>query len=96
MLRIDFSPFLCYTTIGGDIMPNSPLIIKSKEFALQIIKICNYIKHNKKESILTNQLIRSGTSIGANIREAFMAMVQLILLPNFKSHSKNVLKVSIG
>lgn len=50
---------------------DSPLIIKSKEFALKIIKICNHIKQTKKESVLTNQLIRSGTSVGANIREAF-------------------------
>ena len=52
-------------------MTDSPLIIKSKEFALQIIKVCIYIKQTKKESVLTNQLIRSGTSVGANIREAF-------------------------
>ena len=52
-------------------MSDSPLIIKSKEFALQIIKVCNYVKQTKKESILTNQLLRSGTSDGANIREAF-------------------------
>lgn len=52
-------------------MADSPLIIKSKEFALQIIKVCNYVKQTKKESVLTNQLIRSGTSVGANIREAF-------------------------
>ncbi len=52
-------------------MADSPLITKSKEFALQVIKVCNYIKQTKKESVLTNQLIRSGTSIGANIREAF-------------------------
>ena len=51
----------------------SPLLEKSKAFALQIIKICNMIKSTKKESVLTNQLIRSGTSIGANIREAFFA-----------------------
>ena len=50
---------------------NSPLILKSKQFALDIIKICNIIKREKRESVLTNQLIRSGTSIGANIREAF-------------------------
>ena len=54
-------------------MNDSPLIIKSKEFALQIIKACNCIKQTKKETILTNQLVRSGTSIGANIREAFYA-----------------------
>ena len=52
-------------------MLDSPLITKSKEFALQIIKVCNYVKQNKKESVLTNQLLRSGTSVGANIREAF-------------------------
>ena len=50
---------------------DSPLILKSKQFALDIIKICNFIKKEKRESVLTNQLIRSGTSIGANVREAF-------------------------
>ena len=49
----------------------SPLLIKSKQFALSIIKICNKLKNEKRESVLTNQLVRSGTSIGANIREAF-------------------------
>ncbi len=52
-------------------MADSLLITKSKSFALEIIKVCNYIKQNKKETVLTNQLIRSGTSVGANIREAF-------------------------
>ena len=51
----------------------SPLLDKSKEFALKIIKVCNEVKREKRESILTNQLVRSGTSIGANIREAFYA-----------------------
>lgn len=46
---------------------------KSKAFALQIIKVCNEIKQSKRESVLTNQLIRSGTSVGANIREAMYA-----------------------
>ena len=54
-------------------MANSPLLTKSKAFALEIIRVCNEIKRNQKESILTNQLVRSGTSIGANIREAFYA-----------------------
>ncbi len=51
----------------------SPLQEKSKAFALQIIKVCNEVKVKKRESVLTNQLIRSGTSIGANVREAFYA-----------------------
>ena len=54
-------------------MADSPLLTKSKAFALDIIRVCNEIKRSQKESILTNQLIRSGTSIGANIREAFYA-----------------------
>ena len=54
-------------------MVDSPLLAKSKAFALDIIRVCNEIKRSQKESILTNQLVRSGTSIGANIREAFYA-----------------------
>ena len=54
-------------------MTDSPLLNKSKSFALDIIKICNEVKKEKHENILTNQLVRSGTSIGANIREAFYA-----------------------
>lgn len=52
---------------------DSPLQEKSKAFALQIIKVCNEVKREKRESVLTNQLVRSGTSVGANIREAFYA-----------------------
>ena len=54
-------------------MADSPLLFKSKAFALEIIRVCNNIKRLQKETILTNQLVRSGTSIGANIREAFYA-----------------------
>lgn len=51
----------------------SALLDKSKAFALSIIRVCNLVKSSKRESVLTNQLIRSGTSIGANIRKAFYA-----------------------
>ena len=51
-------------------MSNSPLRVKSKEFAKQIIFLCREIKATHKESVLTNQLLRSGTSIGANLHEA--------------------------
>ena len=54
-------------------MSNSVLLDKSKELALEVIRLCNGVKTNKKESVLTNQLVRSGTSVGANIREAFYA-----------------------
>ena len=58
---------------GGVTMTESPLMIKSKEFALTVIKVCKELRNAKCESALINQFLRSGTSIGANIREAFYA-----------------------
>lgn len=54
-------------------MKESPLMIKSKVFALEVIKVCKELRAAKCESALINQFLRSGTSIGANIREAFYA-----------------------
>jgi len=54
-------------------MTESILLTKSKAFAVHIIRFCNDVKKEQRESVLTNQLLRSGTSIGANIREAFYA-----------------------
>lgn len=54
-------------------MNESPLMIKSKEFAPNVIKVCKELRNIKCESALINQFLRSGTSIGANIREAFYA-----------------------
>lgn len=51
-------------------MSDSVLRTKSKEFAKNIVFICREIKEKNRESVLTNQLLRSGTSIGANIHEA--------------------------
>jgi len=49
---------------------DSMLRNKSKEFAKNIIFLCREIKLNYKETVLINQLLKSGTSIGANIYEA--------------------------
>jgi four helix bundle protein len=43
---------------------------KSKAFALRIIKLYQYLCDEKKEYILSKQVLRSGTSVGANIRES--------------------------
>ena len=51
----------------------SVLMDKSKAFALAIIRVCNAVKSDRREGVLTNQLLRSGTSVGANVREAFYA-----------------------
>ena len=43
---------------------------KSYDFALKIVKLHRSLVENKKEFVLSKQLLRSGTSIGANIEEA--------------------------
>ena len=51
-------------------MAESILRERSKEFAKQIVFLCRHLKDNKVEPALVNQLLRSGTSVGANIHEA--------------------------
>ena len=46
---------------------------KSFLFAVRITKLCRYLQEEKKEYILSKQLLRSGTSIGANIAESQQA-----------------------
>lgn len=46
---------------------------KSFEFAVRTYKLYKYLTETKKEYILSKQLLRSGTSIGANVREAYNA-----------------------
>ena len=46
------------------------IVDKSKAFALRIINLYKYLCNEKNEYILSKQLVRSGTSIGANIMEA--------------------------
>ncbi|MBO5037341.1 MAG: four helix bundle protein [Clostridia bacterium] len=68
-------------------MSESIMLSKSKDFAVEIVKICKIIKENQREYVLTSQLMRSGTSIGANIHESkyahstadFIAKMQIAL-----------------
>lgn len=46
------------------------IVHKSKQFALRVIKLYRYLCEDKKEYVLSKQLLRSGTSIGANVKEA--------------------------
>ena len=51
-------------------MKENPLIDKSIAFAARIIKLHRYLIRSKKETVISKQIVRSGTSIGANINEA--------------------------
>ncbi len=51
----------------------NPILCKSKSFAIKIIKIVQKIRAEQKEYALTDQILRSGTSIGANCMEGVHA-----------------------
>ncbi len=51
-------------------MTESVVVEKSKAFALKVIKLYQSLCQEKREFVLSKQLLRSGTSIGANVREA--------------------------
>ena len=48
-------------------MSESIVFEKSKQFSVRIVNLYKYLKEDKKEYVLSTQLLRSGTSIGANI-----------------------------
>ena len=43
---------------------------KSVDFAVRIVRLARYLQNDKKDFVISRQILRSGTSIGANIREA--------------------------
>lgn len=54
--------------------------IKSFYFAVRIVKLCKHLRGTKKEYTLSKQVLRSGTSIGANIAEAQQAQSRADLI----------------
>lgn len=54
-------------------MKENVLLIKSYNFALRMVKLYQYLAEEKKEFVLSKQILRSGTSVGANIEEANQA-----------------------
>ena len=74
----DYSLFtIHYKTYGGKEarketrrqMTESIMFTKSKAFALRIVRLYKYLR-DRKESVIAKQMLRSGTSIGANIAES--------------------------
>jgi hypothetical protein len=61
----------------------NPVVEKSFKFAVRIINFCKYaLEHNRQLVPILKQILRSGTSIGANISEAHYASSKKILLIN--------------
>ncbi|MCH7677881.1 four helix bundle protein [candidate division KSB1 bacterium] len=72
----------------------NPARDKSYDFALRIIKLYKYLIEEKKEYVLSKQILRSGTSIGANVEEAiggqsrrdFLAKISIAYKETRESH----------
>ncbi len=69
-------------------MKHQNLQIRTRQFALQVIKFCEGLPKDETSRILARQLLRSGTSVGANYRAACLAKSQ----PAFISKMGDVLE----
>ena len=76
-------------------MKENKLVELSLDFSVDIINLVKFLKSNH-ETIISNQIGRSGTSIGANIHEAHMHKAQKILYLNLKLLLKKQVKRDIG
>lgn len=65
-------------------MKENKLIDLSKQFAVDVVSLCTEIKENRKGNVLLNQLLRSGTSVGANIHEANYASSKADFINKFQ------------
>ena len=78
---------------GCVLLAESIMLERAKDVAVEIVNICRSAKKTNCESVLTNQLMRSGTSIGANIHESkyahgtadFVAKMQIALKECYES-----------
>ena len=55
---------------GLNMKSDNAVVDKSKAFAIRIVKMYRYLREEKREFVLSTQVLRSGTSIGANVKEA--------------------------
>ncbi len=69
---------------------NNQILRKSKAFALRIIKLYKYLQEEKNEYVMSKQILRCGTSIGANVYESVFAQST----PDFLSKLSIALKES--
>ena len=65
-------------------MKENKLVDLSKQIAVDVVNLCTEIKENRKGNVLLNQLLRSGTSIGANIHEANYASSKADFINKFQ------------
>ena len=70
-LKNEYDYLLSFISKGLEYMSSDSIILeKSLAFAARIVKLHKYLIKEKRETVISKQIIRSGTSIGANANEA--------------------------
>ena len=67
---------------------DNPVLDKSFQFSVRIVKLYKYLVAEHKEYVLSKQLLRSGTSIGANVNEAQAAQSKADFIAKMSIASK--------
>ena len=75
---------------------DNAVVVKSKAFAIRIVGAFKYLTQEKCEFVMSKQLLRSGTSIGANVKEAIRDKASLIFIPSLILRLKRRAKLNIG
>ncbi|QIG89853.1 four helix bundle protein [Chryseobacterium sp. POL2] len=70
-------------------MKENVILKKTFDFSLNVIKYCELL-HGQKKFVISNQLLRSGTSIGANTREAQNSESKNDFIHKFKIAAKEI------
>ena len=73
----------------------NPIVLKTFSFAVNAARYCQLLQKNK-DFPLANQLFKSSTSIGANVREAQNAESKADFIHKFKIAIKDLMKPNIG
>lgn len=66
--------YICFSERATNMKKSSPLVEQSVEFSVQIVNYCKWLSSQKNEFVMSKQILKSGTSIGANIHEANFAV----------------------
>ena len=77
-------------------MSNNVIYTLSKKFALRIVKLYNYLYEQKKEYVMSKQLYRCGTSIGANLSESIYAQSEADYISKLKIALKEASETKFG
>ena len=76
--------------------PNNIILDKSKLFALSIIELYKYLYTEKKEFVISKQILRSATSIGANAKEASLSQSKRDFIAKLSISLKKLGRPNIG